>query len=354
MKRFWLLFLHEFRLLKSTWVIHFVVLVQPMLMFFLMSLVLVHPTFTMYVENSSDPFFDKLLAAMAKVGSPIGEPYIAVELIPPQSELSTQQLVSVETQNGQAVIHQDFNLIDSNLVKNFRNRVTAAALLLWQDELDTVPVEINQIPLLPHDLPYKLYFGVAMLPIAAYLAASLVGGLLAALDFELGTVIEYRMSALPTLWTLSVRFLRLLITSWLAAIILLVVIMRMTGVTPRNPLMILLILSPIALCGGGLGTAVGCRLKKTLPAFVIALASSLLFWLLGNAFGLASGFGGTYQTLSRWVPNTYAVELIFEQFFNLQVGNPSIAWLRLGLFAVFFTLAASLLYTQTMKKGVHK
>ena len=204
------------------------VLVQPVLMFYLMSLILVHPTFTMYVEESSHPLQKQLISAMQAVGSPIGDPYIDIVFLPENAALTTQQAVSV-IDAEKPLILQRFNLIDSNMVKNFRNRITAAGLLIWQDELGSLPVQIEQKPLLPHDLPYTLYFGLALLPMSAYLAAAMIGGLMMGLEFELNTVLEYRLSPFSALRVFLMRLLRLVLTAWLAASFVILGIGALTG-----------------------------------------------------------------------------------------------------------------------------
>ena len=71
---------------------------------------------------------------------------------------------------------QRYGYIDSNLVKNLRNRLTAALLVLWNQQLGNRAVLVNEHPWLPQDVPYTVYFGMAMIPLAAYLAAAMIGG----------------------------------------------------------------------------------------------------------------------------------------------------------------------------------
>lgn len=350
MKRFWYIFLHEVRLLKSTWIIHLVVLFQPLIMFSLMSLILVHPTFTMYLADTGQTEQEKLITAMQAVGSPIGAPYINIVLLPPQEELTTQQIVSVQEYDAQTVILQQFNLIDSNLVKNFRNRITAAGMYLWHQELGYQPVKIIQKPLLPQDLPYTLYFGMALLPMSAYLAAALIGGLLTALDFEFNTVVEYRLMPISAGWVLFIRLIRLMLSSWLAVLLLLIGVGLITGIWPDQILLIPLIITPVCLIGACVGIMAGLFLQKTLPSFIIGLGTALAFWLLGGAFGLPASFGGTYEAISRWIPHTYSIELLFRPFFNYPAGDLGTAWLRLGLFVFVFIIAAAVVFRKKVIK----
>ena len=76
MSRFGLLVLNEFRLFRTAVPIHLVAILQPTLMYVLMSVILVSPTFDMQIARPLGNEGNALLAAMVEVGSPIGQPYI--------------------------------------------------------------------------------------------------------------------------------------------------------------------------------------------------------------------------------------------------------------------------------------
>ena len=42
---------------------------------------------------------------------------------------------------------------------------------------------------------------------------------------------------------------------------------------------------------------------------------------MGSAFGLSSGFSGLYEAVSRFMPNTYAVELLFPIYYRVNTGS---------------------------------
>ncbi len=110
---------------------HLVAVLQPTVMFLLMSVILVTPTFDVYMTQPTTLEGQALAAAMDEVGSPIGMPYVKthfVENIEPAA--GQRQVIHVEARDGKNTAVQRFGLIDSNMVKNFRNRLTAAALSL--------------------------------------------------------------------------------------------------------------------------------------------------------------------------------------------------------------------------------
>lgn len=339
---------NEFKLFRSAGPIHLVALVQPSLMYALMTLILVTPTFDMVISRPTTAEGQALVEAMQRVRSPVGSAYINPQLTDQPDLSKSIQIVTVEATDGIPIATQRFALVDSNQVKNYRNRLTAAALKLWNDRLGNRAVTIQENPWLPHDVPYKVYFGMALLPMATFLAASLIGAVLTTQDFEQGTVLEYRLAPAPLHLIISARLSRLVLTGLLSAAPLALTIGFMTGYWPHQPFLVTLILAPVALLGGCLGVTAGLVLQSTIPAFVVALATSLAGWILGGAFGLPAGFSSLYGQLSRLSPNTYAVELLFRRFYATEIGSPVPAALALTLASAVAVTLTTFIYWRTV------
>ncbi len=348
MKRFRLLLLNEFKLFRTTIPIHAVGILQPTLMFTLMSFILVLPTFDMRVVQPTTPIEQELVAAMHEVGSPIGKKYINPILVDADSlnEYSGAQVVAFETIAGQPTAVQRYGLIDSNIVKNFRNRLTSAALSLWNESLGSYAVTIEQRPWLPRDIPYTVYFGMAMLPLAAFLAASLTGGALTAQEFEFDTITEYRLSSVSMFLIVGTRLLRLSLTGLLSASVLMLVLGVLSGVWPSSLMCALSALLGITLIGACLGMIAGLLMQSTLPSFLIGLATAFFTWIMGSAFGLSAGFGGTYEAVSRWMPNTHAVELLFSLYYRVGIGSSQPAILFIGTVCIVMVIFTAITYRQ--------
>jgi hypothetical protein len=346
MRRFRLLLLNELKLVRTTIPIHAIGILQPTLMFSLMAFTLVMPTFDMHVVQPATPIERELVAAMREVGSPIGESYIDPILVDPDSldEYSGAQVIIFETIGGKPTAVQRFGLIDSNIVKNFRNRLTTAALSLWNQSLDGYAVTIEQKPWLPRDIPYTVYFGMAMLPLAAFLAASITGAALTAQEFEFDTVTEYRLSPMPMFLVVGTRLLRLSLTGLLSGVVLMLALGLLGGVWPSSLIGVLAIFLGIAILGACLGMIAGLLLQSTLPSFLICLATTFFTWIMGSAFGLSAGFGGVYEAMSRWMPNTHAVELLFPLYYRVGIGAPRPAILFIGMACIGMVVLTTIIY----------
>jgi hypothetical protein len=321
-------------------------------MYLLMSAILVHPTFEMRVARPTTEAGRALVAAMEAVGSPIGLPYIEPVLVDEAGVEVGRQLIVVEETGGQPVAVQHYGLIDSNLIKNYRNRLTAAGLRLWEEALGRQAVRIEEHPWLPRDVPYTVYFGLALLPMTVFVAGSMLGAILAAQAFEFGTVVEYRLAPLAPGWILAARLVRLVLAALVSAAVLLVAVGWVSGAWPDAAWRVALILVPQALIAGGLGTAAGLLLRRTIPAFLVALVTSFAGWLMGSAFGLAAGFGGGYEAISRLTPFTHTVELLFPRYYGTTIGRPAISALVLLLMSgVMVALAAAAYHRQILRQG---
>lgn len=350
MKRMYLLLLNELKLARTALPIHGVAIFQPVLLFLLMSLILVHPTMEMKVATTQSGSENEMIRAMKSVGSPIGLPYInaipvnAVELENPD------QIIRLEERDGHLVAVQEYGLIDSNKVKNLRNRLTAAALRLWDDSLGNRKITVNEDPWLPKDMPYSIYFGMAMLSFTAFLAAAIVGGILTAQDFEFHTILEYRLSPVAAGVVLAARLIRLALTGLLSANLLLLVIGLLTGQWPGSVLRLELALLGIAVMGGCTGMAAGLLLQRSIPAYQAALVISLACWMLGGAFDLPASFGGWYEMVSRLVPHAHATELLFASYYGKFIGSPIISSIALLVMSLLAMSVATILYRQRVLK----
>lgn len=320
MRRFLLLLLNEFKLTRTAIPIHAVAIIEPVIMYALMTVILVHPTVNIHVAHSTSQSGKALVAAMLKVGSPIGLPYINPVLVDTAEPLNMRQVISIEEQNHRAIAVQRFNLIDNNLVKNYRNRLTAAAIILWNDALGGAAVTVIEHPTQPKDIPYNIYFGMAMLPLTAFLAAVLVGSVITAQEFELRTVLEYRLAITSPGLLLTARLTRLALTGLIASAALMLTISLINRYWLSGMGWICLVLLPISLIAGCLGIIAGLIFRRTLPAFVVSLVAAFFAWLLGDAFKPAASIGGWYEFFSRLTPNSYAVELLFPFFYGIEIG----------------------------------
>jgi len=345
MKRYILLLRSEFKLFLTAPVVHLIAIVQPTLMYVLMSIIMVVPTFEMRLMNPTTKQGENLLAAAEQVGSPIGPDYIEPVLVEDASP-GHRQVVQVVEIDGTPTALQRYGYIDSNLVKNLRNRLTAALMVLWNNELGSQGILIQEHPWLPQDIPYTVYFGMAMIPLAGYLAAAMIGSYLMAQEFENGTILSYKLCPTSFRLILAAKITRLVVTSLAAAIILYITLGLITGVWSTSLIAILVILLPLILIASCIGLIAGMLTRSALPSFLIALASAFAFWLLGSGFGLAAGFSPLFEIISRLIPNTPVIEMMFPYFYfgRKVAAQPLLVNLQLTAYVLGLLIAVGFIY----------
>ncbi|MBI9048006.1 MAG: ABC transporter permease [Anaerolineaceae bacterium] len=349
MKRFILFLRSEIKLLLNHKVVLIVALLQPALMYSLMSIVFVEPTFDLYINPPQNQQEQLFLDAMQQVGIESGIPYINPIVVEENESNWIRQFINLETINGKLHVNQTFGHIDSNLIKNLRNRGTAAALIYWQDELGDQAIAIHEVPILPKDIVFIAYFGMALIPMGIFLGTGITSAILASYDFENGMILEMRMSPLPDGQHLLVQFLRIISIGMLSACINIFTVGIISGVWPSQIFSLVLPVGLLALAGGCLGMVSAFITRKALPAFLITLVISLLNWLLGDAFGLSSGFAGWYERLSYLAPNRYMVEILFPHYYHLEAGSLPLAWTILSCVAITACIGMLLFRRQYFK-----
>lgn len=351
MHSFLTLLRHEMKLFRTAVIFHLVALLQPTLMYLLMGSILVTPTFDMFLQQPTREPEAALVEAMSNVGSPIGDPYIRVRILneEPRGE-DLRQWITFREEGDLTVVTQHYGLIDSNLVKNYRNRLTAAALRVWNGELGKWAVEIEEHPRLPRDVPFTVFFGMAMLPLAVSVSVTIPGGMLSAREFEDGTILEQRAAPLPIVTILGARFAKLVLLGWLGGGLMVAAVGGLTGYWPGAPVRTAVVLLLVSVIMGCVGMCGGWITRKTIPSFIIALVVSFVTWLLGSAFGLAAGFGKGYGLISRLTPNTHAVELIFPAYFPADIGRPLHSWMVLVGLSALSMLGAGVVYRLRVRR----
>jgi hypothetical protein len=351
MKRFWILFVNEFKLTRTAVPSHIVAIIQPTILYLFMGAILGSPFMAMNLRQPDTPIGEALQVALQEEGSPIGDRYVNLNLVEQSQPGNLRQVIVVEEENGTATAVQRYGLIDANHVKNLRNRLTSAALSLWSAELGDQAVTIQEHPWLPKDNPHKFYFGMGLLPMAMFLATIMLGSVLTSQDFEFGTIQEERLApsniALPVL----TRITRVTLYAYLSVILLLLVSGSMTGFWPASVWPVFAALLPVGIIGGGFGIVLGLIFRSSVTVYVLSMALSMALWLFGNSFGLTN-FGGLYAFFTQLSPNSYAVELIFPQFFGRKISLPHMPpELALTIGVVGMISAALLTYRWRVRKN---
>ena len=111
---------------------------------------------------------------------------------------------------------------------------------------------------------------------------------------------------------------------------------------------VFVILLPLTLIAACIGLLAGLLTRSSLPSFLIGLASAFAFWLIGSGFGLAAGFSPVFERVSRLIPNTPIIEMLFPYFyFGRDVAaNPATAQIQLAGYCLLLLVLVAAVYRQ--------
>jgi len=334
-RRFWWLLQAEFRLTRGLLVFHFIGIMMPLIDFLLLSQLAPPVTFTMYTATDGSPQAARLVTAMAALradGVPDGPFYIDPQPLPAGAQLgsSIQDLVEMQAQEDRLLVTHRYANIDSNLVKNYRNRLTGAALDVWEEELGARAVTLELEPRYAIEPSFTRYFTMGLLVMAVFVSSVFIGAPLVAKDFEDGTILEARLSPVSPALILAARLVRVMLTSLVAVGLAAGLAGLYLGVWPSDGWRFAGLMVLYTVITASFGLTVGLLVRKILPAFLIGLVTTLVLWLVGGGFALPVILGPALQVVSRFAPTTYMMQLLFPLYYPGTTSTPEALGIVVG------------------------
>lgn len=97
-----------------------------------------------------------------------------------------------------------------------------------------------------------------------------------------------------------------------------------------------------------IGALMGWRFKKIMPAIIVSIVLSMLFWFFCGGMGPAKMLGELIFGISRWLPGTYWNEILFSVTYF-----PSVHYLapRFGMLVLFAVICTIVSWTIISKRG---
>lgn len=145
-----------------------------------------------------------------------------------------------------------------------------------------------------------VYFGMTMLPLTAFMAAMMIGGMLTAQDCETNAILELRLLPRSLLWALLALAMGLA-----AGTVLLVALYTRPG---RYLLLVLLMAGLVALSWIGIALLMGLRARHYVAGAVTAVLSGLIIFFIGGGLAPVRYATSRITWLARLFPNYYAID----------------------------------------------
>jgi ABC-2 type transport system permease protein len=241
------------------------------------------------------------------------------------------------------------NNLQVDFTNDIRRAVPLAITGFYADAFpDQVVVRAQEVDVQASDTGYVPYLAVSIIVVAFLITGMLQGSLVAAREFELGTLKVLLLSPAPR-WAIGVGKLLAAMTLNLAAsLIVLAIVVFVLRVPPLHPLELALYGVLLLLTCSSLGVLVGMLLKRRAPAIPLAIAISLPTFFLSGPFGPPGWLGGANALLAAASPLTYAIALFQHAFHGYQT-YPGGTGVEVAVLAGF-TLAALALVARTLTR----
>ena len=212
-------------------------------------------------------------------------------------------------------------------------RAMPAAVMSFGDALkfEGVNVSVAETDLYSHDTSFIDYMIASALVLDALIIAGTLSALSVAEEFESKTA---RLLAISPIHPLIPMMGRVVVTALVSAgalAITVIVALVSYGISPVQPLeMVLTLLFCVAIFSC-LGAALGAVMKRTLPVALFVLGSALPLFLFSGSYEPQRFDGNLIWVAAHFSPEYYAVGLMENSVFNLKVTPEPLGLLALAL-----------------------
>jgi ABC-2 type transport system permease protein len=212
-------------------------------------------------------------------------------------------------------------------------RAMPAAVMSFGDALkfEGVNVSVAETDSYTHDTSFIDYMIASALVLDALIIAGTLSALSVAEEFESKTA---RLLAISPVHPLIPMMGRVVVTALVSAgalAITVIVALVSYGISPVQPLEMMLTLLFCVAIFSCLGAALGAVMKRTLPVALFVLGSALPLFLFSGSYEPQRFDGNLIWVAAHFSPEYYAVGLMENSVFNLKVTPEPLGLLALAL-----------------------
>lgn len=237
-----------------------------------------------------------------------------------------------------------FNDVNTNMTKNYRNRVTSAVYAWSGDNLDGADVTVREHRAYADDIPWSNALGVAVFGLGVLFSGLLFGMLSMTQEWENGTIVWLRLAPGRAMVVVAAKLIGAVLKCTVAALLLVGALWLFTGALPGRPLSLAAALAVGYLGAAAVGILVGFVSRNTLTSLMAALVIAVICWVGGGGLGPMFAFGERAVTLSQVNPTTHLIDLVRWSYFG-GIFHPTRAVGLLAGFTALSIVAVLLIYS---------
>ena len=297
--------------------------ISPLLFLFAFA-VMVSGGITIPVETQPEASESAFLQATAEYRAPDGTPYLELEAAPaegvPDGRSADRYIVASEpaVSEGSAtgeIVHL-VNDVNSNMTKNYANRLTGALVDYIDANKESGTVEVIEQTRHEEDIPWDESFAVSTLVFGAMLAGLLFGQLSMTSEWENATAKLLVLSPRPAAEVVAGKVIAAFLKALVAGVVLVGVVAFMYGRALVSVPWLVAALCLMYVVFASLGLVLGIAVRSTMTAFLVSLVVALCLWVAGGGFGDLSYFGDAAQAVGAANPATYALDAVRYAYFG--------------------------------------
>ena len=190
----------ELRQVRSALPYTLLTILSPV-MFMALFMLMVRGDITLPLTVHPGPDRSEFAQVLATNRAPGNPPYLQVEpgtADPPRGESTDLVVIAAEpsARDGRTsgtIVHY-VNDVNTNMTKNFRNRLTGAVYTWSSAHLEGGDVGVEEHPTYPRDIPWSTTFGLSALGFGALFSGLLFGLLSMTREWERGTILWLRLA----------------------------------------------------------------------------------------------------------------------------------------------------------------
>lgn len=294
------------------------------LLFLLAFAVMVSGGITIPVETQPAVSGSAFLQATAEYRAPDGTSYLELEAAPdegaPDGRSADRYIVEdelvVDEKGATGTVVHLVNDVNSNMTKNYANRLTGALVDYIDAGGDAGTIEVIEQTRYEEDIPWDESFAVSTLVFGAMLAGLLFGQLSMTSEWENATTKLLVLSPRPAASIVASKVAAAFVKAFVAGLVLVGVVALMYGRGIASAPWLVAALCLMYVAFASLGLALGIAVRSTMTAFLVSLVTSLCLWVAGGGFGDLSYFGEAAQVVGAVNPATYALDAVRYAYFG--------------------------------------
>ena len=257
---------------------------------------------------------------------------------------------SAKFQNSQNPrIEYYLNNYNTDLAKNMRLYLQEGILAFYQRYTPAKALEIEEIFTVQRQVHW---FNI--IATGVFLLAVLIGGMFSFLyllfkEKSYGTLLEYQLAPVSPLASFNARLLFSLFMAVITGTFNGILIYLMTGMNLLTGLEYIIIpLLFTAIFYISFAAIFALYLNNFAGAAVGSMVIAVLLWFMSGGLVSTKGATGIIKIISYLIPNRYALEIIRDNLFSMQVYNLTFNYLILTLFAAVSLFAAVKVYKRKL------